>query len=209
MSVYEKITKNKNLLLGLVVLLLCVSAVQSFFLIKLYKSVGHDNSSEELSQELEKEFKLEDDFFKPFDDQSWSPSDEFQSMRDRMDRMDRMFNDSYNRFRLSPLFDDNKKDTFLPQTDLIEEDDRYVVKMNIPGSDKAEIQVDVEGEILTVKAKTQTAQKKEESDSYLRMERRMGSFQRTLTLPGPVDSGAMETEYADGVLTIILPKQQK
>ena len=206
MSVYEKITNNKNLLLGLVVLLLCVSAVQSFFLIKLYKSVGHGNSSQELSQELEKEFKLEDDFFKPFDDQSWSPFDEFQSMRDRMDHM---FNDSYNRFRLSPLFDDNKKDTFLPQTDLIEEDERFVVKMNIPGSDKAEIQVDVEGEILTVKAKTQTAQKKEDSDSYLRMERRMGSFQRTLTLPGPVDSGAMETEYADGVLTIILPKQQK
>ena len=205
MSVYEKITNNKNLLLGLVVLLLSVSAVQSFFLIKLYKSVGHDNSAEELSQELEKEFKLQDDFFKPFDDHSWSPFDEFQSMRDRMDRM---FNDSYNRFRLSPLFDENKKDSFLPQTDLIDEDDRYVVKMNIPGSDKAEIQVDVEGETLTVKAKTQTAQKKEDSNSYLRMERRMGSFQRTLTLPGPVDSGAMKTVYEDGVLTIILPKQQ-
>jgi HSP20 family protein len=122
------------------------------------------------------------------------------------ERMDRMFNDSYNRFRLSPFFDENKKDTFLPQTDLIEEDDRYIVKMNIPGSDKAEIQVDVEGDTLTVKAKTQTGQKKKDSDSYLRMERRMGSFQRTLTLPGPVDSGAMETEYEDGVLTIILPK---
>ncbi|MEJ2333717.1 MAG: Hsp20/alpha crystallin family protein [Desulfobulbaceae bacterium] len=203
MSVYEKITNNKNLLLGLVVLLLCVSAVQSFFLIKLYKSVEHDNSAEELSQELEKEFKLEDDFLKPFDDHSWSPFDEFQSMQERMDRM---FNDSYNRFRLSPFFDENKKDTFLPQTDLIEEDDRYIVKMNIPGSDKAEIQVDVEGDTLTVKAKTQTGQKKKDSDSYLRMERRMGSFQRTLTLPGPVDSGAMETEYEDGVLTIILPK---
>ncbi|MDH3391909.1 MAG: Hsp20/alpha crystallin family protein [Desulfobulbaceae bacterium] len=203
MSVYEKITKNKNLLLGLVVLLLCVSAVQSYFLIKLYKSVEHGNSAEELSQELEKEFKFKDDFFKPFDDHSWSSFDEFQNMRDRMDRM---FNDSYNRFSLSPFFDENKKDTFLPQTDLIEEDDRYVVKMNIPGSEKAEIQVDVEGEKLTVKAKTQTAQKKEDSDSYLRMERRMGSFQRALTLPGPVDSGAMETEYEDGVLTIILPK---
>lgn len=203
MSVYEKITKNKNLLLGVVVLLLCLSAVQSYFLFKLYRSVEHGNSAEELSQELEKEFKLEDDFFKPFDDDSWSPFDEFQNMRERMDRM---FNDSYNRFRLSPFFDENKKDSFLPQTDLIEEDNRYVVKMNIPGSDKAEIQVDVEGDTLTVKAKTQTAQKKEDSDSYLRMERRMGSFQRTLTLPGPVDSGAMETEYEDGVLTIILPK---
>ena len=78
--------------------------------------------------------------------------------------------------------------------------------MNIPGSDKAEIQVDVEGDTLTVKVKTQTGQKKKDSDSYLRMERRMGSFQRTITLPGPVDSGAMETEYEDGVLTIILPK---
>jgi len=203
MNVYEKITKNKNLLLGLVVLLLCILAVQSFFLIKLYRSVEHGNSVKELSQEFEKEFKLEDDFFKPFDDQAWDPFNEFQNMRERMDRM---FNDSYNRFRLSPFFDENKKDTFLPQTDLIEEDDRYVIKMNIPGSEKAEIQVDVEGDTLTVKAKTQTAKKDKNSDSYLRMERRMGSFQRTLTLPGPVDSGAMETEYEDGVLTIILPK---
>lgn len=205
MSFYEKITKNKNLLLGLVVLLLCISAVQSFFLIKLYRSVEHGNSAEKLSQEFDKEFKLEDGFFKPFDDQAWDPFDEFQNMRERMDRM---FDDSYNRFKLSPFFDeDNKgKSTFLPQTDLIEEDDKYVVKMNIPGSDKAEIQVDVEGDTLTVKAKTQTAQKKKDSDSYLRMERRMGSFQRALTLPGPVDSGAMETKYEDGVLTIILPK---
>jgi hypothetical protein len=62
MSVYEKITNNKNLLIGLVVLLLCISTVQSFFLIKLYRSVEHGNSAEELSQEFEKEFKLEDDF---------------------------------------------------------------------------------------------------------------------------------------------------
>ena len=106
MNVYEKITNNKNLLIGLVVLLLCISTVQSFFLIKLYRSVEHGNSAEELSQEFEKEFKLEDDFLKPFDDHSWSPFDEFQSMQERMDRM---FNDSYNRFRLSPFFDEKSR----------------------------------------------------------------------------------------------------
>ncbi len=46
------------------------------------------------------------------------------------------------------------------------------------------------------------------SDNYLKMERSTGIFQRSIQLPGPVKSDAMETFYKNGVLTIILPKQR-
>jgi len=207
MNAFNKIIENKNLFICLIVLLLIVSAVQGVFLIKLYRSVDRNNFANELTQDLSKDFGLKDELFEHFDPDKWDPLEEFRSMQERMDRM---FDDSYNRFKLSPFFGEDEKgtNTFIPQTDLIEEDDRYIVKMNIPGSEKAEIQVDVQNETLNVKAKTQVARKNSNDDTILRMERRMGSFQRTLTLPGPVDSGAMETEYEDGVLTIILPKQK-
>ena len=80
--------------------------------------------------------------------------------------------------------------------------------MNIPGSEKAEINVDVTDDTLNVRAKIQTNRRNEKGNSWHRMERSMGSFERSLTLPGPVDAGAVKTEYEDGVLTIILPKQK-
>lgn len=203
MNKIKNIIENKVFLAGLVVFLLVVLVVQSVFLIKLYHVVDQD-SSEEISRYLGKDLTLQDDSLKHFDDQMWDPFDEFQSMRERMDRM---FDDSYNRFRLSPFFNEDRNETFLPQTDLIEEDGRYVVKMNIPGSDKAEIKVNVDDDTLEVKAKTQTEKGNTEGDSFLRMERSVGSFQRSIQLPGPVDGSAMETKYEDGVFTIILPKR--
>ena len=205
MSNLKKILENKKILLGLVVLFLVISTVQSIFLVKLYRSVNADMSGNEFTRDFGKDFGLKDDFLKPFDNKNWDPFEEFQSMQERMDRM---FDDSYNRFRLSPFFGEGKKDTFLPQTDLLEESDRYVVKMNIPGADKAEIQVDIEGDTLTVKAKTQIGKENKKGDTFLRLERSMGSIQRSIPLPGPVVSGEMITEYEDGVFTIILPKQK-
>lgn len=204
MGKIKNFIENKMLLVGLIVFLLLVSTVQSVFLIKLYRTVNQD-SPIEITKDLRKDLDLQDDFFKRFDDQTWNPLEEFQSMRERMDLM---FDDSFNRFRLSPFFDEDRKEIFMPQTDLMEEENRYVLKMNIPGSDKSEIQVDVDGETLTVKAKTQMAKSNKKGDSFLRMERSMGSFQRSIQLPGPVDNSAMETKYEDGVLTIILPRKE-
>ncbi len=203
MSKIKKIIENKMLLVGLIIFLLFISIAQSVFLIKLYRSVNQD-SPVEITRDLGKDFGLQDDFFKHFDDQTWNPLEEFKDMRERMDRI---FDDSFNRFRLSPSFDEDRKETFVPQTDLMEEDDRYIVKMNLPGSDKAEIKVDIDGETLRVKAKTQTAKGNKNGDSFLRMERSVGSFQRAIQLPGPVEAGGMKTEYEDGVLTVILPKK--
>lgn len=207
MNGWRKLYENKNLLVGLVLFLLVVTLVQGLFLVKLYRSTDHDTAAREFSKELDQEFGANKDFLKRFNPQEWDPYQEFRSMREQMDRM---FDDSFNRFRLSPFFDEGTGDTgaFLPQTDLIEEKSRYVVKMDIPGSDQAEIQVNLSGQTLSVRAKSHLAQKERQGDTFLRMERSMGVIERSIPLPGPVDADAMESTYQDGVLTIVLPKRQ-
>lgn len=204
MASFKKIIENNNLLACLIILLLIVSIVQGFFLVKLNRSLNRDSSAAETNRQFNGNFGLRDDQFNPFDSQKWDPFEEFQSMREQMDRM---FDDSSNRLRLSPFFDKKRQNTIMPQTDLVEEDNRYVVKMNIPGSEEAEIKVDLEGDTLTVRAKTIHTAENKKGDSFLRMERSIGSFQRSIPLPGPVDGSTMNTEYKNGVLTIILPKK--
>lgn len=197
----------KNILFLMVFFLLIVSVAHNIVIMKLYKDVKQDNERLEMGWDnsFKEKFKRQD-FFKPYDFQNWDPLGEFQTMRERMERM---FDDSHNRFKLSPFFDEEQQTKgMLPQTNLEEKDDRYIVTMNIPGSDKDEINVDLEGDTLTVSAKTKMSSIDKKFKSFLRMERSMGSFQRSVELPEPVDVGAMETKYEDGVLTIVLPKQK-
>jgi HSP20 family protein len=204
MNLFRKVVGNKRVLIGAIIFLFFISAVQGIFIVKLYRSANLDKPEKNFTNEFEKYFSLKDDFFKPFDNKPWDPFNEFKSMRERMDRM---FEDSNNRFTKNPDFNkSDRKNTNLPQIDLSDESDRYVVKMNIPGSEKTEIEADIEGNRLNVKAKIQT--EKNKSDKYLKMERSTGVFQRSIQLPGPVESDAMKTLYKDGVLTITLPKKR-
>lgn len=205
-DIKNKLLGHKNILPILVFLLLLFAIVQSIFLIKLNSAAKQGNIIEKQDKNFEKNFDRHDDFFKHFDSQIWDPMEELQSMRERMDRM---FDDSHNRLRSSPFF--NKElhtNGIMPQTNLEEKDDRYIVTMNIPGSDKAEIKVDLKDDTLVVSAKTKRSSREKKGKNFLRMERRTGSFYRSLDLPGAVDESAMDTKYEDGVLTIVLPKQK-
>jgi len=207
MSLFRKVTEKKRVPLWLIFFLFFILAVQGIIIVKLYRSSNLYKPKNNLRTEFEKYFNLEDDFFKQFDNKPWDPFEEFKSMRERMDRM---FDDSYNRFKKNPNFNKfkDRKHTTLPQVDLSDESDKYVVKMNIPGSEKTEIEANIEENLLTVKAKIQTEKDNKKGDKYLKMERSTGIFQRSIQLPGPVESDAMETLYKDGVLTIILPKKR-
>ena len=196
---------NNKILISLIIVMLIVSGIQSVFLIKLYKSVEQDNTIVKMEENLDQHFEKQGDIFKHFDlDKQWDPFEEFQAMREQMERM---FDNSNNRFKLSPFFDDNFRSIdIIPQTDIEEKDDRYIVTMNIPGSDETEINIDLEADTLTVSAKIKNSTPGNKGNGFLRMERNIGNFKRVLTLPGPVDEEKMETKYEDGVLMIVLPK---
>ncbi|MFC6904458.1 Hsp20/alpha crystallin family protein [Halalkalicoccus tibetensis] len=90
--------------------------------------------------------------------------------------------------------------------DLADRDGEFVVTADAPGFGKEEIDVRVTGRRLTIEAE-RTESSEDESETYLRSERRSESLHRTVQLPEPVEEEDVSATYKNGVLTITLPKQ--
>jgi HSP20 family protein len=91
---------------------------------------------------------------------------------------------------------------------MYETDDNVVVKTAIPGVSADDIEVSVSGDTLTIKAET-TEEEEVKRENYLRRERRFGSYCRSVTLPGGLDTGGAEADYTDGILTLTIPKSEE
>jgi HSP20 family protein len=97
----------------------------------------------------------------------------------------------------------------MPSLDLAESDESLEVKMDIPGMKPEDIEIHVTGDTLTVSGRHTEEKKDENKEKKLhRVERRTGSFQRSVTLPVPVREADVTAEYQHGVLTITLPKTE-
>lgn len=91
--------------------------------------------------------------------------------------------------------------------DIVQEDDKYVVRASMPGVDPDNIEVFVDHGVLTIKGRTEAeAEHQREDGNYMVRERRSGSFTRSLRLPDTVDAGEAKPNFDNGVLTITLPK---
>ncbi len=91
--------------------------------------------------------------------------------------------------------------------DLTEADGSYAVKAEIPGVRKEDIDVRVDGNMVTVSAEVRSEKKDREGDRILRQERQQGYASRSFTLACPVDETRAEARYQDGVLELKLPKK--
>ena len=91
--------------------------------------------------------------------------------------------------------------------DIVQEEDKYVVRASLPGIDPENIEVSVDQDVLTIKGRTEVeAEKHREDGNYMVRERRSGSFIRSLRLPDTVDADEAKPNFDNGVLTITLPK---
>lgn len=95
----------------------------------------------------------------------------------------------------------------LPKVDIIDRDAEVVVKAEIPGVDKKDLDVTVSGNTVTIKGQTSHEEKEEKGD-YYRSEISRGSFARTLSLPADVDATQAKATFKDGILELILPKKE-
>jgi len=95
-----------------------------------------------------------------------------------------------------------------PHVDVKAKNDKYIVIADVPGVDPKDIQVTVEGNVLTIKAE-RTTEAKEEQDDYSHIERFSGTYYRQFTLPQNIAADEIIAKCDRGVLNIILPKQQK
>ncbi|MCW8931588.1 MAG: Hsp20/alpha crystallin family protein [Gammaproteobacteria bacterium] len=151
--------------------------------------------------------RIYDDWFNDsFDPDNWDPMYEMQQMQDRMNQI---FGNAFNRFDRSSNFNHLfKNNQFSPQVDVLEEEDKFVVKVNLPGFDNENVNVTLEDQTLTINGSIE--QKKEETDEHGRVisrERRSGKFNRAITLPAPLKQEGMTTHIDKGVLQITLLKK--
>jgi len=91
--------------------------------------------------------------------------------------------------------------------DLSELDSSYLVKAEIPGVRKEDIDVRVDGSTVTISAELKKEKEEKKEGRVLRRERREGYASRSFTLACPVDEGRAEALYLDGVLELKLPKK--
>ena len=94
---------------------------------------------------------------------------------------------------------------FTPATDVMETDDAFIVEADIPGMKKEDVHIEVADNVLTIKGERKSEHEEKRKD-YHRVERRHGSFRRTVSIPGGIKRDDVEAKFEDGVLTVTLPK---
>jgi len=130
--------------------------------------------------------------------------DPFREIAAMQDRVARLFGDAYVRDE-----DTGFRGTWVPAVDIFESEHHdLVVKAELPGMTREEIEVTVENSTLALKGtKAFNAEVKEEN--YRRIERAYGTFHRSFTLPNTVDASKVSAEYRNGVLTVKLPFREE
>jgi HSP20 family protein len=96
---------------------------------------------------------------------------------------------------------------FSPAVDIVENDDDIVVKAEIPGMEQKDLDVNLSGDVLTIKGEKK-AEHEEKGDNFHRIERSYGSFSRSIALPCEVQEDKVEATYKHGVLSLKLPKTE-
>ena len=128
----------------------------------------------------------------------------FGRLSDLREEIDRLFD--------SPLTELTRTSQLLsgwtPALDVFEEKDNFVVKAELPGMKKEDIEVSFHDGSLSISGERKSETKHEDAEVY-RAERFFGRFQRTVTLPAPVAVDKVKAAYKDGVLTITLPKTEE
>lgn len=104
--------------------------------------------------------------------------------------------------------EDASATNWAPAADIKETDDALLVQVELPGLQKEDIDVSLEGNVLTVSGERRFT-KDESQETYHRMERFYGKFSRSFRLPRNVDSGAVSASFADGLLSLELPKTEE
>jgi len=95
-----------------------------------------------------------------------------------------------------------------PALDLYEEKDNLVVKAELPGMKREDIEVSLHEGSLSISGERKSEEKHQDADVH-RTERFFGRFQRTVALPTPVAADKVKAQYQDGILTITLPKTEE
>ena len=131
----------------------------------------------------------------------WERTKTLSKLRKEMD-------DLWGRFFGDTGFPILSETSWAPALDVKETKENIVVTAEIPGLSAKEVEVTLSGDMLTIKGEKRQ-EKEEKEESYHLIERRYGSFSRSIRLTTDVDSKNIKASHKEGVLTISLPKSEK
>lgn len=219
----ERKTYSSNMVIILLFVMLAGMVVEGWYMVGMqqkldqFTDIGTGQTQEQhaISQSAQNKNNhsaplsstvFNDWFDDSFDPNSWDPLHEMQQMQERMNQI---FGNAFNRFDRSSNFNHLfKSSQFSPRIDVLEEDDKFIVKVDLPGVDNENINVSLEDQTLTINGSID--QKKEETDEQGRLvsrERRSGKFNRAITFPIPLKPDGMTSHTEKGVLEITLLKK--
>ncbi len=133
----------------------------------------------------------------------WEPLRELGSLQNEMNRL---FNNVFD----APAGNGGTMRRWMPAMDLVETDDHFVLRADLPGLSEDDIKIELEDGTLTVSG-DRKAEHESKNEGYYRVERAFGSFSRSLTLPQGVDPEAVTASFDRGVLEVRVrkPEQRK
>jgi HSP20 family protein len=131
----------------------------------------------------------------------WDPYREFNTFADRLSRV---------LAQTTPRNRDEEMSlgTWLPPVDIAEDEDRITLTAELPGFKEDQIQIQMEGGVLTLRGDRKFEEEKE-GRNFHRVERSYGQFVRSFTLPNNVDREQIKASFSDGLLHIELPKREE
>ncbi len=130
----------------------------------------------------------------------WEPVREMMTLREAMDRL---FDDAFTR----PI---NLRDggSSAPAVDMYQTDDEVVVKAALPGFKADEVQINITGDVLSLRGELKREQEEKDKAWHIR-EHRWSSFERSVALPTQVKADRANADFENGILTITLPKAEE
>ena len=133
----------------------------------------------------------------------WEPLRELGSLQNEMNRL---FNSVFD--APQPGGNGGTMRRWMPAMDLVETDESFVLRADLPGLSEEDIKIEFEDGTLTVSGERK-AEHESKNEGYYRVERAFGSFSRSLTLPQGVDPEAVTANFDRGVLEIRIPKPEQ
>jgi HSP20 family protein len=130
----------------------------------------------------------------------WEPFRELSSLQTEMNRL---FNAAF-----EGQGGQNQARRWTPAMDLLETEDQFVLRADLPGMSEADVKIELEDNVLTVSGERR-AEHEDKREGFYRMERAYGTFSRSLTLPKGIDPEAVSAAFDRGVLEVRVPKPEQ
>lgn len=207
---------NKQIIITIAIVFTVILGIQAYVIFQMNERIKGlvelDNRSNDFQFKIQNQTPKipdpkplkpipDDEFFK---DLPWNPYEEMQHMHNEMEQL---FSETYSHFHMNTPAGTFTK---VPEVNLQETPDLYVITMNAPGADVSSVNVKLDDRLLHVSIKTEHEaenKKDEKQGEYRFRERFVGELHRAITLPGPADASKIKTSYFNGILTIEVHKK--